>query len=106
MKLALTNIANLALTTWAILTASVSTLTVPALPDWGRIHRFPTIVAHTAEGQIMDGPRGLRLITPCGPTPVDATPDGFLVYHPVPHILQPLVGRHHLSIKADRATLP
>ena len=50
--------------------------------------RFPVIVAQTTEGQIMDGPNGLRLITEHGTTLVDQTPDGYLVYKPIPHILQ------------------
>ncbi len=86
MKIALINFANITQKNWAGLAACIGAVTA------SNSVRFPTIVAHTTEGEIMDGPRGLQLITQFGPTPVDQRPDGFFVYNPVPHFLQPTRG--------------
>lgn len=97
MKIALIKFTNSALKKWAGLTAIIGSVAVTGNNTADANNRFPTIVAHTAEGHIMDGPRGLQLITKCGPVPIDPTPEGFLVQQPFPHIVQPTSGRKMLS---------
>lgn len=80
MKLVLIKIASIAQTQWSALIVLV---------QGNSDHHFPIVVARTTEGQIMDGPRGLQLITPFGPKPVYKTASGFMAYNPMPHILQP-----------------
>ncbi|RYX80163.1 hypothetical protein EON83_29830 [bacterium] len=101
MKIALIKFANSALTKWAGLTTIIGSVAVTGSNAADANTRFPTIVAHTAEGHIMDGPRGLQLITKCGPTPVDPTPEGFLVYQPFPHFIQPTSGSKMLPWLAN-----
>ena len=47
-----------------------------------------TLVAHTSEGQIVNGPEGLQLVNSFGSLPVFATPKGYVVKHPYPHLLR------------------
>ncbi|BCM90026.1 hypothetical protein IAD21_01877 [Abditibacteriota bacterium] len=92
MKIALIQFANIIQTKWAGLTNGISSVATAVFSADNPHDRFPTIVAQTTEGQIMDGPRGLRLITHGGPVLVDQTPSGFVVYQPFTHILQPIKG--------------
>ncbi|RZL96892.1 MAG: hypothetical protein EOO88_63540 [Pedobacter sp.] len=101
MKIALIKFANSALKKWAGLTAIIGTVATTGANASDASTRVPTIVAQTAEGQIMDGPRGLQLITKCGPVPIDQTPEGFLVYQPFPHFIQPTSGRKMLPWLAN-----
>lgn len=94
MKNALIQIAHTALTKWGELTALLCTNS--------DCTRFPIIVAQTTEGQIMDGPRGLQLITHQGPTPVQQTHEGFVVYKPFRHLLQPTSGLNRILQKQSQ----